>query len=138
MSKPIVEQLEAVQAEYLKYSAAKQDPSDLFARPSPTPMRFTPEQPEPVFFVSSMEMASENDNRFADAMFKYILHNYGTEGQDILTPKEINLLPHYIDAHLLKLDQNFSDPEDKFHKILGLVREASEKCLKQKFEFKRN
>ena len=64
----------------------------------------------------------------SDAMLDYILETYGETGKNILDSTDKNLLPTYIEAHLLK--QNITDPEGKFHKLLQLLKEADEKTLK--------
>ena len=60
-------------------------------------------------------------------MLKYILEKYGKQGENILSQREENLLPLYIEGYLLK--QNFTDPNGEFHTILQLVHEAGESAL---------
>ena len=114
---------EKIQAIQLKYSALKK-PADPWIANRPAPMQFIHRKPNPIICA---EMQPERNAGIEQAMLKYIVDRYGKHGENILSPKEENLLPLYIEGYLLK--QNFTDPQGEFHTILQLVREAGEKSF---------
>ncbi len=118
--KPVEEQIKAIQ---LAYNTLEK-PADPWIANRPAPMQFTHRKPNPMI---SAEMRPEKNAGIEQAMLNYIVDKYGQHGEDILSPKEENLLPLYIEGYLLK--QNFTDPQGKFHTILQLVREAGEKSF---------
>jgi hypothetical protein len=118
--KPMKDQAQAIQ---LKYSALKK-PADPWIANHPALMQFTHQKPNSII---SIEMPSEKNDGIEQAMLKYIVDKYGNHGENILSPREENLLPLYIEGYLLK--QNFTDPQGEFHTILQLVREAGEKSF---------
>lgn len=118
--KPVEEQMQAIQ---IKYSTLKK-PADPWIANRPAPMQFTHRKPNPMI---SAEMRPEKNAGIEQAMLKYIVDKYGEHGENILSPREGNLLPLYIEGYLLK--QNFTDPQGEFHTILQLVREAGEKSF---------
>ncbi|HXH55229.1 MAG TPA: hypothetical protein VNK03_05760 [Gammaproteobacteria bacterium] len=118
--KPIEEQFQAIQ---LKYNPLK-DSRAPFTAISPTPMQFKILKPSPAI---SVKTSSEKNESVEQTMLKYILKKYGKQGENILSQREENLLPFYIEGYLLK--QNFTDPNGEFHTILQLVHEAGERTL---------
>ncbi len=118
--KPIEEQMQAVQ---IKYSTLKK-PADPWIANRSAPMQFTYQKPKPMI---SAEMRPEKNADIERAMLKHIVNKYGEYGENILSRREKNLLPLYIEGYLLK--QNFTDPQGEFHTILQLVREAGEKSF---------
>jgi hypothetical protein len=116
--KPIEEKIQAIE---LKYGALEK-PTDFWIANRPAPVQFTYRKPNPMI---SAEMSPEKNAAIEQAMLKYIVDRYGERGENILSSKEENLLPLYIEGYLLK--QNFTDPQGEFHTILQLVREAGEK-----------
>ncbi len=117
---PIAKQLQAIQLEYDDLKSS----SPSFSTPNPAPMQFTTPKPRPMV---SVEKPSEKNNAIEQTMLKYILEKYGKQGENILSQREENLLPLYIEGYLLK--QNFTDPNGEFHTILQLVHEAGERVL---------
>lgn len=118
-TKPIEERLQAVQ---LKYDALKDSTASLTPT-SPLPMQFTRPRPRPMISVETpSEKNDAVEQTIEQTMLKYILEKYGKQGRNILSQKEENLLPLYIEGWLL--NQNFTDPNGEFHTILRLVHEA--------------